>query len=120
MTRSIFERYGGFASVHKIVMDFYEKMLESPVTAPYLKNTQMKKLIDHQTKFVSSMMGGPASFTDDHLERVHANLGITNAAFGEAVEMLKESLEDHDVEDEDIDIVEGEVMSRKKIIVTKP
>ena len=120
MTRSIFERYGGFASVHRVVMSFYEKMLDSPITAPYFKNTQMKTLIDHQTKFISSMMGGPASYTNDHLERVHANLGITNQAFSEAVDMLKETMEDHDFEDEDIDEVEGEVMSHKPYIVTKP
>ena len=120
MSQSIFERYGGFTTVSKIVMSFYEKILDSPVTNPFFANTDMKKLIDHQTKFIASMMGGPASYTNDHLERVHANLGITNQAFSEAVDMLKETMEDHDFEDEDIDEVEGEVMSHKPYIVTKP
>ena len=47
MKRTIFERYGGFASVSKVVMDFYELMLDSPVTSPFLANTDMKRLIDH-------------------------------------------------------------------------
>ena len=119
MSQTIFERYGGFSNVSRIVMSFYEKILDSPVTSPYFGNTDMKRLIDHQTKFIASMMGGPASYTNDHLERVHALLGITEVAFLEAVEMLKETLEDHDFTDDDIDQVEMEVMNRKNYIVTK-
>jgi hemoglobin len=117
MSQTIFERYGGFSNVSKIVMSFYEKILASPVTSPYFANSDMKTLIDHQTKFIASMMGGPASYTNDHLERVHARLGITEAAFLEAVEMLVETLEDFDMADDDIDQVKDEVLSRKNFIV---
>jgi len=119
MSQTIFERYGGFSSVSKIVMSFYEKILASPVTNPFFANSDMKTLIDHQTKFIASMMGGPASYTNDHLERVHARLGITEAAFIEAVEMFEETLEDFDMQDDDIEQVLDEVMSRKNFIVSK-
>jgi len=69
MRRSIFERYGGFASVSRVVMSFYEKMVSSPLTSPFFAKTDMKRLIDHQTKFMSALMGGPASYTNEHLER---------------------------------------------------
>ena len=78
MRRSIFERYGGFTSVSKIVLSFYDKVLDSPTVSPYFANSDMKRLIDHQTKFMASLMGGPASYTNDQLERVHAKLGITD------------------------------------------
>lgn len=119
MSQTIFERYGGFSKVSKMVMSFYEKMIDSPVTSPFFANTDMKRLIDHQTKFIASMMGGPASYTNDHLERVHANLGITEEAFLEAVDILEETLEDFDMADEDIEQVKDEVFSRKNFIVTK-
>jgi hemoglobin len=119
MARSMFERYGGFAKINRIVMSFYDKMTTSPITKKYFENTNMRKLIDHQTKFVASMMGGPTSFTNEHLARVHARLGITNTAFDEAVDLLTETLEDFDVEDVDVKTVENEVMSRKIHIVTK-
>ena len=118
--KTIFERYGGFARVSRVVSSFYDSVLRSPILSPYFRSVDMRRLIDHQTKFISFMMGGPASYTNDHLERVHANLGITNQAFSEAVDMLKETMEDHDFEDEDIDEVEGEVLSHKPYIVTKP
>ena len=119
MRRTIIERYGGFASVSRVVMSFYEKLLSSPLTSPYFANTNMKRLIDHQTKFMSSVMGGPASYTNEHLERIHAHLGITEPAFKESVELLMETLEDHDFEDEDVQHVEDDLMSRKNFIISR-
>lgn len=119
MARTIFDRYGGFKNISKIVISFYEKITSSPITQRYFENINMKRLIDHQTKFVASMMGGPASYTNEHLERVHANLGITEEAFYEAVDLLNDTLEDHDFDDPDIDAVKQEVLSRKNHIVKK-
>jgi hemoglobin len=119
MKQTIFERYGGFASVSRVVMSFYEKMLDSPVTSPFFANTNMKRLIDHQTKFIASMMGGPASYSNDHLERVHAHLGITEQAFLESVTLLTETLEDFDFADEDVHSVKEEMMSRKNFVVAR-
>ncbi len=119
MKQTIFERYGGFAKVSRIVMSFYDKILDAPLTSPYFTKTDMKRLIDHQTKFIAAMMGGPASYTDDHLERVHARLGITEPAFLEAVTLLTETLEDFDFAHEDIQAVKEEVMRRKNFIITR-
>lgn len=119
MRSTVFQRNGGFARVSKVVMSFYDKMLDSPVTSPYFASTDMKRLIDHQTKFIAQVMGGPASYTDEQLERVHAHLGITEVAFMEAMGLLEETLEDFDFADEDIRLVQGEMMDRKNYIVAK-
>lgn len=119
MKRTIFERYGGFAKVSRVVMSFYEKVLDSPITSPYFSHIDMRRLIDHQTKFIASVMGGPASYTNDHIERVHAHLGISEAAFLEAVSLLQDTLEDHDFNDEDVRDVVDEIMSRKNFVVTR-
>ena len=117
---SIFQRYGGFAVVSRIVGDFYDRVLDSDVLRPFFANRDMRVLIDHQTKFIASMMGGPASYTDEHLKRVHANLGIGSSAFDEAVLILKETLEDHGMDATDVGVVAREVESRRQIIVTEP
>lgn len=119
MSRSIFEKYGGFSNVSRIVMSFYNKMLDSPLTNPYFAHTDMKRLIDHQTKFIASLMGGPASYTNEHLERVHAHLGITEPAFSESMSLLRETLEDFDFQEEDIQDVVDEMQSRKNYIVIR-
>ncbi len=114
---TIFERYGGFAQVSRVVSGLYDKILESPQLTPYFANTDMRRLIDHQTRFIATLLGGPASYSDEHLQRVHARLGITDAAFAEMVFLLKETLEDFGFEDEDIETVEFEITSRKHCIV---
>lgn len=119
MRRSIFERYGGFARVSRVVMAFYEKILDSPITSPYFDGIDMRRLIDHQTRFIATVMGGPASYTNDHLERVHARLNITEVAFLEVCELLRETLEDFEYEEEDIQSVVDEIMSRKNYIVAR-
>ena len=74
---TMFEKYGGFAAVSRIVSAFYDQVLDVPELAKYFKGTDMRRLIDHQTKFIASVMGGPASYSAEQLERVHANMAIT-------------------------------------------
>jgi hemoglobin len=117
--RTVFERTGGFARVSRLVMDFYDRVLDSPVTGPYFTGVDMRRLIDHQTRFIATVMGGPASYTNDQLERAHAHLGITEEAFLEAVALLRETLEDHDLPAEDVRTVEDAMMERKHFIVAR-
>ena len=119
MRQTLFERCGGFTVVSKVVMSFYDKILDSPVTSTYFSGVDMKRLIDHQTKFFAALMGGPASYTNDHLEKVHARLGITETAFMEAMVLMKDTLEEFDFQDEDIQQVADEMMIRKNYIIAK-
>lgn len=115
----MFERYGGFASVSRVVSAFYGKVLESPLVAPFFENTDMRVQIDHQTKFIASLMGGPASYSDGELERIHARFNISEREFSEIVELLTETLEDFDFEQADIDAVRDAITSRKSLIVAR-
>lgn len=119
MATSAFERYGGFASVSKIVSTFYDKILDEPSLAEHFEGTDMRRLIDHQTKFIASVMGGPASYSNEVLERVHAGLGISEDAFFEVVDLLEEALEEYDVEAQDIGLIREEILARKNFIVTR-
>ena len=119
-TESIFERYGGFAKVSRIVSSFYDSVLDSPLLAPYFGGIDMRRLIDHQTKFMAAVMGGPASYTREHLERVHEHLRITDEAFDELTLLLRETLEDHGLDESDIATVYGTVVSHRSTIVTRP
>ncbi len=61
MSVSMFDRYGGFATVRTIVSSFYDKVLDSDRLSRFFVDIDMRALVDHQTKFVASLMGGPAS-----------------------------------------------------------
>jgi hemoglobin len=87
------------------------------VLAPYFDGINMKNQIDHQTKFFAALMGGPASYTDDELERKHARLNITEEAFNELAAILRETLEDFNLDDSDVGIVVAEFTKRKRLVV---
>ena len=115
---SMFERYGGFASVSKIVMAFYDKILDSDVAGPYFEDVDMKALIDHQTKFVAQVMGGPVEYTKEVLQSVHAKHHIDKKAFDEVASLMKETLEDFDLETNDIKKIMGEITSHSPYIIS--
>lgn len=114
---SIFERYGGFAAAGRIVMSFYGRVLDSDVTGPFFDDIDMARLVDHQTKFVASIMGGPAAYTDEALRQLHGHLGITGEAFDEMADLFRKTLEDFGMAEADIETLDREIRARRKIIV---
>jgi hemoglobin len=97
VTASLFEQLGGFARVRLLVSAFYDKVLESERLAPHFEHIDVRRLIDHQTKFMSAIMGGPASFSDEQIARAHHRLGITDEEFDEMAALFSETLEDFGV-----------------------
>ena len=114
---TLYDKYGGFAQVNRIVMAFYDALLDSEEIGPYFDDVDMKRLIDHQTKFISGLLGGPASFTDEHLRRAHAHLGVTPDHFDEMKRILHETLQEHGFSPEDADAAIGEIEARRDVIV---
>jgi len=113
----MFDRYGGFAIVSKIVMAFYDRALDSDIIGGYFEDTDMKTLVDHQTKFISSVMGGPASYSNEALQRVHAGLQIDRAAFDEMVALLAETLEEFELEQDDVSEIVHAIKGRSVFII---
>jgi len=117
MSKTMFERYGGFASVSKIVMAFYDKALDSDIIGHHFEDVEMSKLIDHQTKFVASVMGGPVAYTDEALQRLHVHLGIDQAQFDEMTALLQGTLEDFELEPKDIGEIMDHFHARARFII---
>ena len=114
----MFERYGGFASVSKIVMSFYDKVLDSDIAGPYFDEVDMKSLIDHQTKFVAQVMGGPAEYSNEALKTVHAKHRIDKKAFDEVTVLFKEALEEFEIAPADVRAILEEITGRASYIIS--
>ncbi|MCV2864202.1 group I truncated hemoglobin [Albidovulum sediminicola] len=117
MTKSLFEKYGGFSVVSKIVLDLYDRLLDDDEVGPFFDEVEMARIVDHQTKFVSSLMGGPASYTDDQISRMHARLTITNAHFDTLQGILLQTLLDHGVSEEDAAAIAAAFEARRTLVV---
>ena len=116
---TLFEKYGGFTTVSTIVHSFYSDLLESPKVKHFFVKINMEKLIDHQTKFISHALGGPAQYEGRALLQAHQHLKVTNEEFDEVADILRDNLEDAGMEDEDVNIVMAIVESVRDAIVKK-
>ena len=116
---SMFDKYGGFSVISKIVLDLYERLLDDEDLGPFFDDVEFSKIVDHQTKFVSSVMGGPASYTDTQIEKLHSHLPITGAHFDRLAEILTKVLQDHGVSDEDAQQVIGAFADRRGLVVNR-
>ena len=117
MSSSLFQKYGGFAKVSRVVLTFYDKVLDSEQIGPFFDDTDMSRLVDHQTKFISSLLGGPASYTNERLRQLHAHLDISDADMDEMSRLLDAALEHHGFEPADRAEVIREIEARRRFIV---
>ncbi|MQY41364.1 group 1 truncated hemoglobin [Epibacterium sp. SM1969] len=119
MSKSLYDKYGGFKTVSRVVITFYELVLDSDVVGHHFDDIDMGRLIDHQTKFMSSLLGGPVSFGDERLRTVHRGLIITHAEFDEIITLLSEALQMHGMEQGDINMVRQAIETKRGVIVAR-
>ena len=117
VAKTLFEKYGGFSAFRKIVSTFYDEVLDSPTLQKYFVGVDMRRLIEHQTKFVTFVAGGPAHISDEQLATAHRGLGISREEFDQTLEIFIAALEDHDIEPEDIATLVQAVRNREHLIV---
>lgn len=120
MAESLYDRLGGLSAVAHLIFAFYEGVQRSPRLAPYFRNVQMRRLVEHQTKFVSQLMGGPPAYSDAELRRVHASLGIDVAAFEEMLALFAEALRDCGLAEGDAAGLIAEMRARRGAVIASP
>ena len=119
MALTIYERNGGFSTIRRLVTDFYEGVLDSPLICHHFENIEMPRLMEHQMRFVSFLMGGPsATYSDGHLTRIHAKRGITHDEFDEMVRLFCAAMTDHGFPGDDVAAMRAELKRRESLIVT--
>jgi len=117
MEQTLFQKYGGFSKVSRIVLDLYNRLLDDDDLGPFFEDVDMSRIVDHQTKFIASLLGGPASYTDDQISRMHRHLTINSSHFDALIEILSETLADHGVEKEDVETIIGALEGRRHLLI---
>ena len=117
LSETLFEKYGGFASVFPIVNKFYDSVLDSEIVSYMFDDVDMEQLIEHQTLFISELMGGPGNYDDRQLIAAHKNLNITEEEWDEVVRILIETLQEFSVDEDDINALAAQIVLKKPLIV---
>lgn len=105
---TLYQRLGGHEGIAAVVRIFYKRVLEDHAVRAYFNNTDMEKLMEHQTVFVSFATGGPDFYTGQSLTQSHEGLNIASEHFDAVIGHLGESLKEGGVSQEDA----GQVLSR--------
>ena len=119
MPQSMFHRYGGAEKVSDLVFAFYDRVLASDRLSPFFAACDMRRLIEHQTKYLAAVMGGPQSYSEEHLHEVHAPLGISNADFKEMLALLRSAMVDSGYDVDDTDSVIRRLAALRRVIVSE-
>lgn len=117
MAGTMFDRIGGYSTIHRIATAFFDKVPNSVQLVPYFENSDTQTLIRHQTEFLGSIMGGPSVYTNKDLEQVHRFLDITDSAFDEMVTLMLEAFYELHFDQNDVDFIEDELLRRRRFIV---
>jgi hemoglobin len=100
-------------------MTFYDKALDSDQIGGFFEDIEMKRLVDHQTKFIASLLGGPASFPSERLQHIHAKFDISDQDLDEMAKLLAEALDEHNFEASDRDEILVDIEAHRTYIVSR-
>ncbi|WP_305987293.1 group 1 truncated hemoglobin [Roseibium sp. MMSF_3544] len=117
--QTLYEKYGGFPGVRQVVTDFYERALDNDIVGHFFENVNMARLVDHQTRMIAGLLGGPVEVSETRLADAHAHLNVEHHHFDEIAALLNETLIDAGFERPDRVAAVAAVEARRSIIVKR-
>ena len=89
---TIYDTIGGLDAVSAVVEDFYDRVLADPELAPFFVGTNMGRLKEKQTEFISAALGGPIKYTGQSMKDAHRGRGIHQEHFNLVAGHLADAL----------------------------
>ena len=92
-------RLGGFSQLIVIIDEFYTRLLADILVGYIFKPFDRQKLISDQAEFVNRSLGGPhRDYEPRNLKQIHRPLKITSGHFDRRHQILKDVLDQFEVE----------------------
>ena len=107
--QTLFERVGGEQAISDLVEVFYDRVSADPELKPFFKNASMSKLRRMQREFFSAALDGPITYSGRPLSHVHHGRGITKHHFALYVDHLIFTLQDHGINNQDVQEIIGRI-----------
>ncbi len=101
---SLYEKIGGEAAVDAAVEKFYQKVIADERIKHFFENVDLKKLSEHQKRFLTAAFGGPNEYSGRAMNAAHKRLveekGLNDQHFDAVLENLGATLKELQVPDE--------------------
>lgn len=117
MSDTLYDRLGGEDAIGAVVDEFYDRVIADEQVAHYFDDVDMQKQRVHQTKFISSVAGGPVEYTGEEMEAVHDGMGIDDNDFNAIATHLDAALTEFDVDNHDREAVLEAIEGYRNAIV---
>ena len=115
---NLFQKYGGTSTVSRIVTDFYRDVLTQPHLKSYFDGVPLQRLIQHQVRFMSQVMGQvPSAYNGRAMDEAHQRLNISGTHFAEVAQILENVLRKAGMEPADLLKVMSAVASLQSSVV---
>ena len=90
--KSLFERFGGRATLERVHIIFYEKLYAHPWLSGFFAGINQKLIENQQSDFFSQLTGGPKNYSGRMPQHAHAHIFISEDLFLVRHELLRDSL----------------------------
>jgi hemoglobin len=117
--QSIYDEIGGREAVDAVVSEFYDRILADEQVAHFFEGFDMAELHAHQVQFISSVAGGPVSYTGAEMREAHAQFDIGKADFDAVATHLDVALRENGVCDENVETIMTEVAALEDPILDR-
>jgi Bacterial-like globin len=118
---TLFDKYGGLPFVTSVVRMFCSEVFAKASLSFYFQHIDRERFVQHQIAFTAQLLEKPVAYIDiNKLERIHAGKRISEAAFFDMIEILKNVLIKHQFEQDDIEKIESMMFNLKPKIVEFP
>ena len=114
---SIYDEIGGAPAVGDAVEDFYDRVLDDPVLAPYFAGVEMARQKSHLRAFIATALGGPNIYAGRDMRTAHSGRNITPDAFDAVVSHLAATLTGLGVKAATIQAIAGKLVGLRAQIV---
>ena len=104
--QTLFDKYGGQDTVDTVVEKFYALNLEDDRIKHFFEKTNLKRLKNHQKRFVAMALGGPNNYQGKAMRAAHKKLDLNDEHFDAVVGNLVSVLKELNVDGKDIKDVE--------------
>lgn len=115
---TLFDKYGGVATVRELVRDFYERLHAKPTLRRYFEGLPKDRVVKHQIDLITFAMGKPPHDLEvQRLSEAHHPREITPTAYEDTIGILRQVLLEANVEGRDIALMLSRLDAHRHRIV---
>ncbi|MFN7975298.1 MAG: group 1 truncated hemoglobin [Acidobacteriota bacterium] len=95
-TETLFAQIGA-EKLRAVLAAFYDRLFEDVMIGFFFRGKDKARLVEKEWELTARLLGAPVSYTGRVLREAHASSPIMGGHFDRRLQILKETLRDHDV-----------------------